>query len=162
MATSLLLLFHHQFRCHPCRREGNSEYFLSVRYVSSSLVLRPSLYRSSDLSTKGQVQNCIANLQVNYNTSRASYLPTTLPRRPDKIIAPKSSPLAAYFERKVQGQNLPLRPLPCLLLKPVSTRSPLLRSTYRPTRASVLSSHIEGVVSCHQAIASIICCAPWL
>jgi hypothetical protein len=106
-----------------------------------------------------QVQNCIANLRINYNTSRASNLPTTLSHRPGKSIAPKGSLLAACFERKAQEQNLPLRPLSCLLLKPVSTRSPLPRSAYRPTHVSVLSSHIEGVISCHQAIASIICYA---
>ena len=47
----------------------------------------------------------------------------------------------------------------CLLLKPTSTHHAhcSICSTCRPTRASVLSSHIEGV-----AVASIICCAPWL
>jgi hypothetical protein len=109
-----------------------------------------------------QAQNCIANIRINYNTSRASNLPTTLSHRPGKTIAPKGSLLAACFERKAQEQILPLRTLSCLLLKPVSTRSPLPRSAYRPTRASVLSSHIEGVVSCHQAITSIIRCAPWV
>jgi len=34
-----------------------------------------------------------------------------------------------------------------LLLKPISTRSQLPCSAYRPTRASVLSSHIESVIA---------------
>jgi hypothetical protein len=56
-------------------------------------------------------------------------------------------------------QNHPPRPLPCLLLKPISANHancPIC-SPYRPTRASVLSGHIDSV-----SVAAIICHAPQL
>ena len=51
----------------------------------------------------------------------------------------------------------PLRPLPCLLLKPISAHHAYcpIGSAYRPTRASVLSGHIDSVT-----VATIICHAP--
>jgi hypothetical protein len=104
-----------------------------------------------------QEQNCIANLQVNYNTSRVGY---SLPRFPPVIKAfARRLTVLSWFEGSVPGKNLPLRPLPCLLLKPISAHHahcPIC-SHYRPTRASVLSGHIDSV-----SVAAIICHAPQL
>ncbi len=104
-----------------------------------------------------QVQNYIVNLQVNYNTSRASDLLTTLSLRPQTFV-PKDS-RSVLIRRVSSEHNLPSRPLPCLLLKPISAHyanCPIC-SPYRPTRASVLLGYIEGV-----SVASIICHAPRL
>jgi hypothetical protein len=105
-----------------------------------------------------QVQNYIVNLQVNYNISRASDLPTTLsPSGQD--FCPQAHYFLFWFRGSAPGKSLPSRPLSCLLLKPISAHyahCPIC-SPYRPTRAFVLSGYIDSV-----SIAAIIYHVPQL
>jgi len=87
-------------------------------------------------------------LSLGLYTSKASYLLTTLSSSPS-VYCPK-----AHFRRRAsRGQfrstTSPYALYPCLLLKPISTHyaNCPISSPCRPTRASVLSSHIEGLIT---------------
>jgi hypothetical protein len=129
---------------------------LSNRSSSISPCCHPHPARLDLANSPGT--DCIANLALlNYNTSRASDLPTTLSPS-DQDFCPR----AHYFSPGSEGrprQNLPPRSCPCLLLKPISApyaHCPIC-SPYRPTRASVLSGYIDSV-----SVAAIIYHAPRL
>ena len=100
-----------------------------------------------------QVQNYIVNLQVNYNISRASDLPTTLsPSGQD--FCPQAHYFLSWFRGSALGKSLPSHPLSCLLLKPISAHyahCPIC-SPYRPTCASVLLGYIDSI-----SVTTIIC-----
>jgi hypothetical protein len=99
------------------------------------------------------LQNCEV-----YNTRESDQPPSTLPPSGQDYC-----PRAHYIllvQRDRTGQYSPPRPLPCLLLKPTSAHHANCPISFacRPTRASVLSGHIDSV-----SVAAIICHASqWL
>jgi hypothetical protein len=93
------------------------------------------------------LQNCEV-----YNTRESDKPPSTLPPSGQGCC-----PKAHYFPPGLEGsyaQYSPPRPLPCLLLKPTSAHHANCPIGFacRPTRASVLSGHIDSV-----SVAAIIC-----
>jgi hypothetical protein len=91
-----------------------------------------------------------------YNTRRSRYLPPRFPLGL-RTVALRLTILSPSSEGSYGPEYNPLRPLSCLLLKPISAHYAYcpIGSTCRPTRASVLSGHIDSVT-----VTAIICHAP--
>jgi hypothetical protein len=91
-----------------------------------------------------------------YNIRGSRYFPPRFPLGL-RTVAFRLTILSPSLEGSYGPEYNPPRPLPCLLLKPTSAHHANcpIGSTCRPTRASVLSGHIDSVT-----VAAIICHAP--